>query len=86
MHQQNQTDMAKATKITDKELKELQEINTEYNKRKAALGELEMQKHAILLQVDGLNASFSQIEKKLVEKYGDDVTIDISTGQIKDKE
>jgi len=78
--------MAKATKITDKELKELQEINTEYNKRKAALGELEMQKHAILLQVDGLNASFSQLEKKLVEKYGDDVTIDISTGQIKDKE
>ena len=78
--------MAKATKITDKELKELQEINTEYNKRKVALGELEMQKHAILSQVDGLNASFSQLEKKLVEKYGDDVTIDISTGQIKDKE
>ena len=78
--------MAKATKITDKELKELQEINTEYNKRKAALGELEMQKHAILHQVDGLNASLSELEKKLVEKYGEDVTIDISTGQIKEKE
>jgi len=78
--------MAKATKITDKELKELQEINAEFNKRKAALGELEMQKHAILHQVDDLNASFSELEKKLVEKYGEDVTIDISTGQIKDKE
>lgn len=78
--------MAKATKITDKELKELQEINIAYNKRKAALGELEMQNHAILHQVDELNASFSELEKKLVEKYGDDVTIDISTGQIKDKE
>jgi len=78
--------MAKATKITDKELKELQEINAEFNKRKAALGELEMQKHSILHQVDGLNASFSELEKKLVEKYGEDVTIDISTGQIKDKE
>lgn len=78
--------MAKATKITDKELKELQEINTAYNKRKAALGELEMQNHAILHQVDELNASFSELEKKLVQKYGDDVTIDISTGQIKDKE
>ena len=78
--------MAKATKITDKELKELQEINADFNKRKAALGELEMQKHAILHQVDSLNASFSELEKKLVEKYGDDVTIDISTGQIKEKE
>ncbi len=78
--------MAKATKITDKELKELQEINADFNKRKAALGELEMQKHAILHQVDDLNASFSELEKKLVEKYGDDVTIDISTGEIKEKE
>ena len=78
--------MAKATKITDKELKELQDINAEYNKRKAALGELEMQKHAILHQVDGLNASLSELEKKLVDKYGEDVTIDISTGQIKEKE
>ena len=78
--------MAKATKITDKELKELQDINAEYNKRKAALGELEMQKHAILHQVDGLNASLSELEKKLVEKYGEDVTIDISTGQIKEEE
>ena len=78
--------MAKATKITDKELKELQEINADFNKRKAALGELEMQKHAILHQVDSLNASFSELEKKLVEKYGEDVTIDISTGQIKEKE
>ena len=78
--------MAKATKITDKELKELQEINADFNKRKAALGELEMQKHAILHQVDDLNASFSELEKKLVERYGDDVTIDISTGEIKEKE
>ena len=78
--------MAKATKITDNELKELQEINSEFNKRKAALGELEMQKHSILHQVDELNKSFSNIEKKLVEKYGEDVTIDIATGQIKDKE
>ena len=78
--------MANATKITDNELKELQEINAEFNKRKAALGELEMQKHSILHQVDELNKSFSDIEKKLVEKYGEDVTIDIATGDIKDKE
>ena len=78
--------MANATKITDNELKELQEINSEFNKRKAALGELEMQKHSILHQVDELNKSFSDIEKKLVEKYGEDVTIDIATGDIKDKE
>jgi hypothetical protein len=77
--------MAKATKITDQELKELQEVNAEYNKRKAALGELDMQKYSILLQVDGLNAAFSELEKKLVYKYGDDVTIDILTGEIKDK-
>jgi len=78
--------MAKETKITDEELKELQEINAEFNKRKAALGELEMQKHSILHQVDALNKSFAELEKKLVEKYGTDVTIDISTGDIQEKQ
>jgi len=73
-------------KIEEVELKELQEINAEFNKRKAALGEIEMQRNAILHQVDSLNASFSELEKKLVEKYGENVTIDINTGEIKDKE
>ena len=78
--------MAKETKVTEEELKELQEINVEFNKRKAALGEFEMQKHSILHQVDELNKSFAEIEKKLVEKYGTDVTIDISTGDITKKQ
>ena len=78
--------MAKETKVTEEELKELQEINAEFNKRKAALGEFEMQKHSILHQVDELNKSFADIEKKLVEKYGTDVTIDISTGDITEKQ
>lgn len=78
--------MANATKLTDKELKELQEINASYNKCKAALGELEIQKHNILHQVDSVNKDFAEVEKKLVEKYGTDVTIDIATGQIKEKE
>ena len=45
-----------------------------------------MQKHSILHQVDELNKSFADIEKKLVEKYGTDVTIDISTGDITEKQ
>lgn len=78
--------MANATKLTDKELKELQEMNASFNKFKAALGELEMQKHNILHQVESVNKDFAEVEKKLVEKYGTDVTIDIATGQIKEKE
>lgn len=78
--------MANATKLTEEELKELQEVNASFNKFKAALGELEMQKHNILHQVDEVNKSFAEVEKKLVEKYGTDVTIDIATGEIKEKE
>jgi len=78
--------MANATKLTEEELKELQEMNASFNKFKAALGELEMQKHNILHQVDSINKDFAEVEKKLVEKYGTDVTIDIATGEIKEKE
>ena len=78
--------MAEATKVTDKELKELQEINATFNKYKAALGEIEMQKHNILHQVDTVNKDFAEVETKLVDKYGKDVTIDIATGYIKQKE
>lgn len=78
--------MADATKVNERELKELQEINTEFNKYKVALGEIEMQKHNILHQVDSVNKKFGDLEKKFIEKYGNNVTIDINTGAITKKE
>lgn len=78
--------MADATKVNERELKELQEINAEFNKYKVALGEIEMQKHNILHQVDSVNKKFGDLEKKFIEKYGENVTIDINTGAITKKE
>ena len=57
-------------KIEEQELKELQELNTEFNKLKTNLGDLALQKHGICLKVEEIKKDFQSIEMKLMKKYG----------------
>ena len=41
-------------KVTDQELAKIQEMNTDFNKSKMALGDLELQKQNIIRHVDAL--------------------------------
>ena len=73
-------------KVKDEELKHLQDLNTEFNKIKAQLGDLTLQKHGLILQVQDLKAQFQQAEKALMETYGEKAIINLETGEVKDKE
>ena len=73
-------------KIEEQELKELQELNTEFNKLKTNLGDLALQKHGICLKVEEIKKDFQSIEMKLMKKYGEDSIINLETGEVKDKE
>tara|TARA_R110000765_G_scaffold261811_1_gene361782 strand:+ start:260 stop:514 length:255 start_codon:yes stop_codon:yes gene_type:complete len=73
-------------KIEEQELKNLQNLNGEFNKLKTQLGDLTLQEHGICLRVEQLKGEFQQLEKALMEKYGVDAVINLETGEVKEKE
>jgi len=72
--------------LEKKELLELQTLNSDFVKLKTQLGDLELQKHLIIEQVQEVRKKFSDLETQLIKKYGENTTINLQTGEIKEKE
>jgi|TARA_R100000742_G_C4279594_1_gene104640 hypothetical protein len=72
-------------KLSKEELEEVQSLNTEYTKKKMMLGDLEIQKAAIISEIGALKMKFAQNEKTLIDKYGKDSVINIQTGEVQQK-
>jgi len=72
--------------VTSQELEEIQQMNSEFQKMKTSLGDIELQKHSILKHIDELKKVFMENERLLIEKYGEDAVINIKTGEITKKE
>ena len=68
------------------ELVELQTLNSDFVNLKTKLGDLELQKHLVIEQVQEVRKKFADLEAKLVNKYGENTTINLQTGEIKEKE
>lgn len=73
-------------KLETEELNFIKESTAKLNNAKAMLGDLEIQKHEILSQIDILKSNFQIKEKQLIDKYGLDSVINIETGEVKQKE
>jgi len=73
-------------KVTEEELKKIQDLNADFTKSKNALGDLELQKQNIFQHIDMLRKEFALNEKSLIEKYGEDAVINIQTGEVTKKE
>lgn len=73
-------------KIEEQELKQLQELNTEFAQLKTNLGDLTLQKHGICLRVEEIKIEFQKAEKSLMDKYGQNSVINLETGEVKPKE
>jgi hypothetical protein len=74
------------TKLTEQELKEIQDLNNQFAKLKLALSDLELKKVEIIDAIKRLKKLFEVEEKKLIEKYGADSVINLQTGEITQKE
>jgi hypothetical protein len=74
------------TFITKEELTKIQEMNSDFNKAKMAIGDIELQKQGIIRHIDAMKVEFSQHEKMLIEKYGQDSVINIQTGEVTKKQ
>jgi chaperonin cofactor prefoldin len=74
------------TFVTSEELEGIQQMNSEFQKMKNSLGDIELQKHSILKHIDELKKVFMDNERLLIEKYGEDAVINIKTGEITQKQ
>tara|TARA_R110000751_G_scaffold1560_5_gene5836 strand:- start:4119 stop:4436 length:318 start_codon:yes stop_codon:yes gene_type:complete len=77
---------AQGKKVTDIELQTIRTLNTEFNKKKMALGELELQKLDVIRNIGSIQERFGIQEKKLIDKYGPDSVLNMDTGEITKKE
>jgi len=75
----------KMKKLEEKELERIVELKTTGEKLQFEVGAVEFQKKLLLDQLLVVAKENEEFSKELFEKYGD-CTIDISTGEIKEKE
>ena len=68
-------------KITEKQLKQLQELVGTINNAQAQLGGIEMQKHQLLHQVTEVQAKLNEAQAELEKEYGK-VSINLQDGTI----
>jgi hypothetical protein len=72
--------------VSKEELEKIQGMNAEFSKAKMALGELELNKHGILNQINAMRQEFFEYEKMLIVKYGQDSVINLQTGEVTQKQ
>ena len=72
---------AKPEKITDEQLKEVQQIISISNQIKLEIGNVSARKHSLLHELDIVNKKMGELNAKLEEEYGK-TDVDIQTGTI----
>jgi hypothetical protein len=72
-------------KLSEVELKELQEVIGKINEVQMQIGGLELQKQELILLGGQAKLALGETQKKLEETYGQ-VSIDIQNGEIKENE
>lgn len=73
------------TYVLQEELEKIQGMNNDFAKAKVALGELELNKQSILSQINAMRQEFSEYERMLISKYGQDSVINLQTGEVTKK-
>tara|TARA_R100001086_G_scaffold195967_1_gene112815 strand:- start:761 stop:994 length:234 start_codon:yes stop_codon:yes gene_type:complete len=73
-----------AKKITKNELEQIQDFAKKINSATSRIGQLEMEKHAVMHALHDVQSDFSVFQNELKEKYGD-VKINMQTGKFEPK-
>jgi small-conductance mechanosensitive channel len=72
-------------KITEEQLKNLQDVIAKINQATATVGQLETQKHGILHQLGEMQKDLTKMQEELEKEYGQ-VSINIEDGTYKEIE
>jgi predicted DNA-binding protein YlxM (UPF0122 family) len=71
--------------VTNEELQDIQNMNTEFAKAKLALADAEINKQSILDHIKSIRENFQKYEKSLIFKYGENSVINLQTGEVTKK-
>ena len=73
-------------KISAEELDKLQAVLKDLNAAKLKIADAELEKVAAINQLETIRQQFAVVEKELTDKYGEDISLNIQTGEIAQKE
>ena len=74
------------SKLTKEELDYINESQSNFQKLKISIADLELNKASFMEAINKLRSEFNEFEIMLTDKYGKDSVIDMSTGEIKQKD
>jgi len=75
-----------AKNLTEEELKSIQDINQRFMNTKVAIADAVVSQKQMIEALDTIQQEFRDLEKGLTVKYGENATIDLRTGEVKDPE
>ena len=73
-------------KLSEEQLKNVQDLQNEFSNNKLRLGDLVYQQSFLVKKIDELKDQFVTMEKGLIKEFGQDAVIDLKTGEVKPKE
>jgi hypothetical protein len=73
--------MAKAKKVTKKELENIKELQESLSRMLSESGKLEYSKYILSRNIESENSKMEDLKSKLEKKYGS-VNIDLQTGEL----
>ena len=73
-------------KLKDEELKKVQDLNNKFLQTKVKIADAVLGILKSSSEVDGIQAEFAEVEKELIEAYGESAVIDLRTGEVKEPE
>tara|TARA_B110000858_G_C17712591_1_gene431339 strand:- start:642 stop:920 length:279 start_codon:yes stop_codon:yes gene_type:complete len=72
----------KGEKLTEDQLKQVKELNGKFLATKVQIADAEINKNKSLKDLGVIQVEFADLEKKLIEEYGDNAVIDLATGKV----
>ena len=73
-------------KLSDEQLKNVQDLQNQFSNQKLMLGDLVYKQALVVKKIDELKAQFATMEGALIEEFGQDSVIDLKTGEVKQKD
>jgi predicted house-cleaning NTP pyrophosphatase (Maf/HAM1 superfamily) len=69
-------------KLTEDQLKQVKELNGKFLATKVQIADAEIKKNKFLKVLEVIQVEFADLEKQLIEEYGDNAVIDLATGNV----
>ena len=71
-------------KLTKKELETIQGLVNEFNQAKTEIADCEIKKASLIVSLSEIQKRFGEEEKALMKEFGENVIINLQTGEIKE--